>query len=177
ICRLFGKAGLFNTDHSQWIPRDRNELLHQAMMWRDAQTVTERKNLFRKYGVRWTSFWLLEYWDPTRQLVIDSMHCILEGLVQYQCQQVLRLDASMRQVSSKGIKFAFDWQWLPYDADSAPIHIEMNPKDIPQVAKVQEMLCWALEGDQSASLDQLWTHLEDQALGALQFVAWSLELP
>lgn len=177
ICRLFGKASLFNTDHSQWIPRDRNELFHQAKMWRDAKTVRERKNLFNKYGVRWTSFWLLEYWDPTRQLVIDSMHCILEGLVQYQCRHVLRLDASTRQVSSKGIKYAFDWQWSSYDADFSPIHIEMDPKHIPQVAKVQDTLCWAIEGDQSATLDQLWTRLDGQVLSVLQAVAWSLDLP
>lgn len=177
MCRLTGKTGLFNTDHSQWIPRDRTELFHQAVAWRDAQTVKERKNLFNKYGVRWTSFWLLEYWDPTRQLVIDSMHCILEGLVQYQCRQVLRLDASKHQVNSDGITYAFDWQWSPYDAESAPIHIEMNPKHIPQVAKVQDTLCWAIEGDRAASLDQVWTRLEGQVLSALQFVAWSLELP
>ncbi|KAE9385592.1 hypothetical protein BT96DRAFT_791764, partial [Gymnopus androsaceus JB14] len=177
ICRLTGKTGLFNTDHSQWFPRDRTELFHQAVAWRDAQTVKERKNLFNKYGVRWTSFWLLDYWDPTRQLVINSMHCILEGLVQYQCRQVLRLDASKRQVNSDGIKYAFDWQWSPYEAELAPVHIEMNSKHIPQVAKVQDTLCWAIEGDRSSSLDQMWTCLEGQVLSALQFVAWSLELP
>ena len=46
ICRLFGKIGLFNTDHSQWIPRDRTELLHQAMVWRDAQCIPPRLCLF-----------------------------------------------------------------------------------------------------------------------------------
>jgi hypothetical protein len=105
------------------------------------------------------------------------MHCILEGLVQYQCRQVLRLDASKRQKNADGIKYAFDWQWSPYDSESAPIHIEMNPKHIPKVAKVQDALCWAIEGDGSVSLDQLWTRLEGQVLSALQFVTWSLELP
>ncbi|KAJ3791848.1 hypothetical protein GGU11DRAFT_694185, partial [Lentinula aff. detonsa] len=177
VCQLVGKSGLFNTDHSQWIPRDRNALIKYAKMWRDAKTVKEWKNIFNKYGVRWTSFLLLDYWDPTRQLVIDSMHCILEGLVQYQCRHVLRLDASTRQSSSTGFKYAFDWQWPLYDADSAPIHIEMNPKHIPQVAKVQDVLCWAIEGEQSVSLDYMWSRLEGQVLSALQSVAWSLELP
>ncbi|KAJ3998901.1 hypothetical protein F5050DRAFT_1566201, partial [Lentinula boryana] len=177
VCQLVGKSGLFNTDHSQWIPRDRNALIKYAKMWRDAKTVKERKNIFNKYGVRWTSFSLLDYWDPTRQLVIDSMHCILEGLVQYQCRHVLRLDASTRQSSSTGFKYAFDWQWPLYDADTAPIHIEMNPKHIPQVAKVQDVLCWAIEGEQSVSLDYMWSRLGGQVLSALQFVAWSLELP
>jgi hypothetical protein len=176
ICQLIGKAGLYNTNHSHWVPRDRTQLFHQAVAWRDAQTVNERITLFNKYGVRWSSFWLLEYWDPTKQLVIDSMHCILEGLVQYQCRQVLRLDASKRQINSDGIKYAFDWPWSPYDPESAPIHIELNPQHIPQVAKIQDNLCWAIEGDQSVSLDQMWTSLERQVLGALMLVAWSLEL-
>ncbi|KAJ3783583.1 hypothetical protein GGU10DRAFT_243510, partial [Lentinula aff. detonsa] len=175
VCQLFGKHNIFNTNHSQWIRKDKDKLRHWATAYRDAQTLKERKSISETYGVRWSSLWLLEYWDPTRMLVIDSMHCILEGLVRFQCREVLRLDASKRQVSPKGFKYAFDWQWALYDPDIA-IHVEISPKHIPQVAKIQDALCWAIEGEQSLSLDELWTRLDGNVSGALQFVAWSLEL-
>ncbi|KAF5339059.1 hypothetical protein D9757_015521 [Collybiopsis confluens] len=38
VCRLLGKASLFNTNHTQWIPRDKNKLRHWAIAYRDAQT-------------------------------------------------------------------------------------------------------------------------------------------
>ncbi|KAK6988825.1 quinon protein alcohol dehydrogenase-like superfamily, partial [Favolaschia claudopus] len=37
------------------------------------------------HGVRWSEMWRLPYWNPSRMLVIDAMHCILEGLVHYHC--------------------------------------------------------------------------------------------
>ncbi|KAF5343964.1 hypothetical protein D9757_015004 [Collybiopsis confluens] len=175
VCRLFGKQSLFNTDHSQWIPRDKDELRHWATAYRDAQTLKERKTILKTHGVRWSSLWLLDYWDPARMLVIDSMHCILEGLVQFQCRGVLRLDASKRQFSPKGFKYAFDWQWASYDPELA-IHIELAVKHVPQVVKIQDALCWAIEGEQSLSLDELWTRLDGNVSDALQFVAWSLDL-
>ena len=36
--------------------------------------------IFKDSGVRWSELWRLPYWDPTQQLVMDSMHCIFEGL-------------------------------------------------------------------------------------------------
>ena len=36
LCQLRGKAGIFNTNHSQWISRDRNELRHWSTAYRDA---------------------------------------------------------------------------------------------------------------------------------------------
>ncbi|KAF9056966.1 hypothetical protein BDP27DRAFT_1433142 [Rhodocollybia butyracea] len=77
-----------------WTPWNSDELCHWATVYKDARTLKERKKIFDEHGVQWSSFWLLEYWDPTRMLVIDAMHCILEGLVHYHCRHVLRLDAS-----------------------------------------------------------------------------------
>ncbi|KAK0435700.1 uncharacterized protein EV420DRAFT_1623583 [Desarmillaria tabescens] len=64
----------------------------QTEAWRDATTCKARETIFKKYGVHWSEFWRLPYWDPTWMLVIDSMHCILEGLVHYHCHYVLAID-------------------------------------------------------------------------------------
>jgi hypothetical protein len=41
--------------------------------------------------MRYSELWHLLYWDPSQQLVIDLMHCILEGLVQHHTQNLLSL--------------------------------------------------------------------------------------
>ncbi|KAE9399958.1 hypothetical protein BT96DRAFT_795446, partial [Gymnopus androsaceus JB14] len=178
ICQLRGKTGIFDTKHSHWIPKDREELRHWSTAYRDAQTLDERKTIFENHGIRWSSLWLLDYWDPTRMLVIDAMHCVLEGIVHYHCRHVLRLDGSNRQTSTDGTSYAFDWSWTPYDQDSVPNHLKLDPKHIPGVAKTQDALCYAIEGDNSLSLDRLWTRIDNRStLGSLKFVAHTLELP
>ena len=59
-------------------------------------------------------------------LVIDAMHCILEGIVHYHCCHVLRLDASERQANTDGVKYAFDWPWIPYNYDSTPDNLKLD---------------------------------------------------
>ncbi|KAJ3985864.1 hypothetical protein F5890DRAFT_1375655, partial [Lentinula detonsa] len=79
-CGLHGKTSVFNTDHSQWIPRNKNELCRWAKPYRDAQTLDEQRKVLEKYGVCRSLLWLLDYWDPMWMLVIDDMHYILEGV-------------------------------------------------------------------------------------------------
>ncbi|KAE9388311.1 hypothetical protein BT96DRAFT_1004306 [Gymnopus androsaceus JB14] len=151
VCQLRGKTGTFNMDHAQWIPRSRDELRHWSTAYRD---------------------------DPTRMLVIDAMHCILEGIVHYHCHHVLCLDVSMHQVSADGFKYAFEWLWIPYDHEVTPQDFRLDtPKHVPNIAKIQDALGFVIEGDKSMSLDQVWTHLNNRGiLKALKFVAWTLEL-
>ncbi|KAF9027870.1 hypothetical protein BDP27DRAFT_1387117 [Rhodocollybia butyracea] len=155
----------------------KDELCRWSTAYRDAQTLAERKSIFEKYGIQWSSLWLLDYWDPTKMLVIDAMHCILERVVHYQCHHVLQLDSSDCETSVDGTKYAFDWPWIPYDPEYVPSHLRLNPKHISTVAKVQDVLCLAIEGDKSLSLNELWTHIDrGGVLGSLQFIAFTLEL-
>ncbi|THU82168.1 hypothetical protein K435DRAFT_592436, partial [Dendrothele bispora CBS 962.96] len=140
ICRMRGKNLIFNTDRSQWTRRDVEKLRHWANAYRNANTLAERKAIFDDHGVRWSSLWLLEYWDPTRMLVIDAMHCILEGIVHYHCRYVLRLFAAAPQLSADGFKHAYDHPWIPYDAEMAPSGCKLEEKHVPLVAKIQEAL-------------------------------------
>ncbi|THU90390.1 hypothetical protein K435DRAFT_624220, partial [Dendrothele bispora CBS 962.96] len=179
VCPLRGRDRVFSINRSIWGRRDVNELRRLAEQYRDAQTLPQRRSLFKQHGVRWSSFWILEYWDPTKMLVIDVMHCILEGLVHYHCRHVLRLDASALKtmVDSEDFQFAYDWPWVEYSDEAAPPGHTLKDKQVPGVAKVQKALCIALEGDKAFTLDQLWTRIFNVAsLDALRFVVHTLNL-
>ncbi|KAJ3990772.1 hypothetical protein F5050DRAFT_1553594, partial [Lentinula boryana] len=178
VCDIYGKDQIFSTDYNHWTCRDVNELRKWAWAYKNATTLAERKQIFDTYGVRWSSFWLLEYWDPTRMLVIDAMHCILEGLVHYHCRHVLRLDSSASKLSSDGLKVAFDWPWIPYSPDAAGPNSLLQEKHIAAVIKIQKTVCISLSGGKSLSLEKMWMQLNNQSnKGALDFVVCSLELP
>ncbi|KAH9910516.1 uncharacterized protein BXZ73DRAFT_93680 [Epithele typhae] len=81
VCTCYHQSTRGRTDFEHWTKRNLNELREQAERWRDATTEAERKRIFNEHGIRWSELWRLPYWDPTRQLVVDPMHCILEGLV------------------------------------------------------------------------------------------------
>ncbi|KIJ65076.1 hypothetical protein HYDPIDRAFT_57405, partial [Hydnomerulius pinastri MD-312] len=88
-CNCFHKTNYGRVDFENWVPRDRDKLRRYAEQWRDAASSAEREKLFKEHGVRYSELWRLPYWDPARQLVIDSMHCILEGLVQHHLRSLL----------------------------------------------------------------------------------------
>ncbi|KAF5361343.1 hypothetical protein D9757_012333 [Collybiopsis confluens] len=177
VCDIYGKDHIFSTDYDHWTRKDTKELQKWAWAYKNAKTLGERKQIFSTYGVRWSSFWLLEYWDPTTMLVIDAMHCILEGLVHYHCRHVLRLDASAPKLTSDGLKIVFDRSWIPYSSDAAEPSSLLAEKHIPAVAKIQETLCLSLSGQNSLSLDKVWTRLNNCSnKGALGFVVRTLEL-
>lgn len=90
VCRLWGRDKLYNTDWASWDPHDVALKRLQAFEWLNASSLHERKKLFEKNGVRWSEWWRLPYWNPCQMLVVDGMHCILEGLVHYHCRYVLQ---------------------------------------------------------------------------------------
>lgn len=176
VCRLYGKAQVMNTNFHQWIPRDVDDLREQAEAWRDAATLKQRKDIYDRSGIRWSSLWLLPYWDPTKMLVVDSMHCLLEGLIHYHCRHVLRLDATGSKASDDGYRYAFSFPWQQYDPDGVPQRDRIPQKNIGQVRNIQKTLCLALEGEKSLDLSGVWKRLNGYTLPALKFVASSLRL-
>ncbi len=88
----YHKDTMYDTCFENWGRRDIRELRRYAEASRDATTINEREKILKDFGVRWSELWRLPYWDPSQMLVIDSMHCILEGLVHYHCLSVLEID-------------------------------------------------------------------------------------
>ena len=82
-------------DCEAWKARDVQAMRAAAEEWRDATSTAERTRIFEGHGVRWSALWRLPYWDPTQQLVVDSMHCLLEGLVKFHCLRALQIQESV----------------------------------------------------------------------------------
>ncbi|EIN10109.1 hypothetical protein PUNSTDRAFT_40238, partial [Punctularia strigosozonata HHB-11173 SS5] len=80
---------LGRVDYEQWNRRDVDEMCAAAERWRDASSPEERKLIFKETGVRWSDLWRLPYWDPTQQLVVNGMHCLLEGIASFHYINVL----------------------------------------------------------------------------------------
>ena len=91
FCTL-SKGDIGNFDWQRWELRKVEDLRQAAELWRDAPSASEHKKLYAQYGVRWSAFWDLSYFDPTRCLVIEGMHNLFEGLVPYHCRIVLGID-------------------------------------------------------------------------------------
>ena len=83
------KDEISNADRSTW-PKQRSweEHLHIARSWRDAYTSKERKSIFDRYGVRWSELLRLEYWDPTKYALVDTMHNLFLGEFRHHCMEV-----------------------------------------------------------------------------------------
>ncbi|KAF9256928.1 hypothetical protein L218DRAFT_158633 [Marasmius fiardii PR-910] len=176
VCQLHGWDQVFNTDRLQWHRRDPKTLHVWANKWKDTKTTKERDVIFDEHGVHWSSFWLLDYWDPTRMLVVDAMHCVLEGLVHYHCRHVLRLGTSMKELNADGIKFAYDWPWVEYHDKSLPESLQVPKQHIFSVAKIHKALSLAIEGEHSLTLDQVWMRLVNKQLCPLKYVTHTLGL-
>ncbi|THV04110.1 hypothetical protein K435DRAFT_649992, partial [Dendrothele bispora CBS 962.96] len=176
-CNLKGKSMIVNTDYSRWSRRNVESMWNASYAWRRANTLAEQKRIFDEHGVRWSSLWELAYWDPTRMLVVDSMHCILEGIVHYHCRHVLRLNNAASKLSTDGFKYAYDWPWEAYHPDMVPTGFEIPEQHITRVSKIQEALCLALEGEKSLKLSSVWNRLDrNGTLASLRFVAFTLDL-
>jgi hypothetical protein len=65
-------------------PRDGEDFRSKAYRWKELTSDDERKAFFDKYGVRWTEFARLTYFDIVRCSVIDPMHNLLQGIAKNQ---------------------------------------------------------------------------------------------
>ncbi|KAJ2911995.1 hypothetical protein MD484_g8416, partial [Candolleomyces efflorescens] len=103
-------------NHTCWAPRTWEEHMEAARLWRDAQTIRERKKLYSTHGVRWSELLRLPYWDPTKYTLIDSMHAFYLRIFQHHVRNIWGMDAKMDE--QEGILFNPDAY--------APTEVEMK---------------------------------------------------
>jgi hypothetical protein len=72
-CKL-SQAEINDVDSSTWTRRTQEEHRKEAENWRNAKTASDQAKLFKEHGIRWSELLRLPYWDPTKYIVIDSMH-------------------------------------------------------------------------------------------------------
>ncbi|KAF8584915.1 hypothetical protein K439DRAFT_1250516, partial [Ramaria rubella] len=88
-CKCTHRSSLGRVDCNAWEKHSGAGLRTIANQWKTASTTKEQSEIYKAHGVRWSELWLLPYWDPVCQLVVDPMHCILEGLTQQHSREVL----------------------------------------------------------------------------------------
>lgn len=110
-------------------------------------------------------------------LVVDAMHCLLEGLVHFHGHHVLHLNMAACLLNPENLKYAIDHPFLQYDSDMVPPAPAVDDDHTNSILKIQDTLCLALEGEKSIMVNRLWSRLRNGGtLGLLRFVAWSLGL-
>ena len=145
VCNCFHTKTLGRTDFESpdWMPKDVTALRKAAEEWKNASTAREQVNLFQRSGVRWSEMWQLPYWDPTRMLVVDLMHCLLEGLAQFQFREVLKLtsaNANAKETPAQAFSFSFP------PPSSANIPQDMTDNEVKQIKEIHTLLQAPVEG-------------------------------
>ncbi|PIL32292.1 hypothetical protein GSI_05537 [Ganoderma sinense ZZ0214-1] len=91
FCQL-PKDMIDNLDMASWPRRTCQEFRNLAEEWRAAADRNTRDTLFKKSGVRYSPLLLLPYWQPTRYVVIDTMHNLFLGLFQHHCRRIFGMN-------------------------------------------------------------------------------------
>jgi hypothetical protein len=184
-CQCFHRSTMGRTDHENWVMRDVETMRLNAERWLHASTSKEREDIFQQHGTRWSELWRLPYWNPTRQLVVDAMHCILEGHAQHHFQVVLRL-TSLSAITPLPPQKAFLHKFQNIDPDDDPFPNAMTLKEVKQVTAIHVLLTACFEGvgndgeviDRDSfqnSLDLLSQRLLSKNMKPLQFVCGDLK--
>lgn len=74
--------------------RTGKEQREAAERWKNARSAEERDALFASAGVRYSELLRLPYWDPTKMVVVDSLHQLLLGIIQRFCRDVWGMNSS-----------------------------------------------------------------------------------
>lgn len=157
ICACYGSTRGC-TDFHNWRVRDHSEMRKHAEAWRDATSSVERDKLFQAHGVRWSELWRLPYWDPPRQLVVDSMHCILEGLGQYHSRTLLGLTMASALAKSP------DMPAYNHTFHKAQDHTQMNEREVSHIPQIHNLLLAPVEGSNLSDIAQNLKKLSDKLL-------------
>ena len=170
VCQCFHQQTLSNTDFNNWQRRDPKLLRTYAEAWRDAPTSAEREKIFKKYGMRYSELWRLPYWDPSRQLVVDAMHCILEGLAHAHFREFLGLTTASASAPLPLIE-AFTHNFHP----PSPTQSDMTPKEVKQVTEIHELLMMPAE-DENDNWENLKIKLLRKNMKPVLFVCNDLQI-
>ncbi|KAH9814553.1 hypothetical protein DFH28DRAFT_894310 [Melampsora americana] len=115
-------------DYQTWTLRSHADHTRQANAWKDARTHNARKAVFDTCGVRWSCLNELQYWDPTKMVVVDTMHCI-SGILEYHFRRVWNLDelgktldnekedSKLVDLLQEAIDTNMEDTWVPFQTD------------------------------------------------------------
>ncbi len=182
ICDCFGHASYGRTDVEKWKTRNRDDLFDAATQWQNASSTNDQDKLFSANGVRWSELWRLPYWDPARQLVIDPMHNLLEGLAQAHFRSVLGLTTAEAKATPPPLP-AFDINVPPFPDRHLeplnPVFVKdsgsfLNNKEIHQVPQIYQILQAQITDEDG--IKSVENKLKNKNRSPLEYVCRSLGL-
>lgn len=91
FCRLT-KDRINDLDVASWPRRDSHTFRILAEAWRSCVDVKGRDAHFKKWGVRYSPLLILPYWQPTRYVVVDTMHNLFLGIFQRHCRRIFGMN-------------------------------------------------------------------------------------
>ncbi|KAG2059231.1 hypothetical protein BDR06DRAFT_980138 [Suillus hirtellus] len=178
-CHCLHRSTCGRTDvHSaDWGLQDKNEMRRFAELWKNAGTSAECNKLFASHRVQWSMLWRPPYWDPSCQLVVDTMHCLLEGLAHNHFHKFLGLTADSVQQKTDALP-AFHHPFPNVDLNKPESFCE---KDIKTIKSIHNLLTAAvpdLEGNDTqlikTHMAKLERRLSSKMVACLQFMSVEL---
>jgi hypothetical protein len=84
-----------NLDHATWKPRSCTEYRRRAFEWCDARSETERVDITKTHGVRYSEFLRLPYFDPILSVCVDPMHAFFLRILSHHCRDIWGMDINI----------------------------------------------------------------------------------
>ena len=107
-------------DHN-WPRRNKASNLRYAKEWKRATTEAKRVSLVQENGTRWSQLHLLDYFDPVRFTVYDSMHNLYMGTTKRILSMVWIKEGHLTKNHLKEMALMSDKIILPFGYDSGSI--------------------------------------------------------
>ncbi|EGG02814.1 uncharacterized protein MELLADRAFT_66120 [Melampsora larici-populina 98AG31] len=85
------KTSLHDVDIHKYKKRTKEGHREESQEWKKAGTKKLKNELFSKNSVRWAGLNDLEYWDPTKMIILDLMHN-LAGIIEYHIRELMELE-------------------------------------------------------------------------------------
>ena len=176
-CDCHHKSTISRTDCENWSIQDCTIMRQRAAQWKTAPTRKSQDMLFSQTGMRWTELWRLPYWNPTLMLVVDPMHCLLEGLAQFHFRKILKLTNTDAEAKPAPV-VAFEYVFPSPTSTTTVNRLDMTEDELKQISQIQVQLVSPLDEslELGASSALLTVRLERKNKKPLMYVTESLGL-
>lgn len=181
VCNCWGinNIGRSDFDDPLWNVKSTAEQWSKAEEYHQASSKSKRRRLFTVNGIRWSPLWILPYWDTAHMLVVDSAHCLLEGLAHFHFREVLGIMESYIEQCKKEKRDlpAFEYSFrLPNNGDRE--HLGLSPGDLKCIPQIHKLLVSELNSSTSQQIregtSRLQQKLASKNLPALAYVSQSV---
>jgi hypothetical protein len=111
------KDGYGTTKYESWHRRNNTDCRNYTERWLNALNAIVAKAVFNKGGLRWSELLRLPYFDPSQFVVVDAMHNLFLGLINFHFCDILgyRSPTVKNQQPEPPILLSFSDGWKELD--------------------------------------------------------------